>query len=865
MQPYPFYLRIRALFLAGIALSRILTASSPARAEQIRDQLWITDGEVRAIARKDNTIFLGGQFSRVGPAVGSVGAFDAASGAVVAPYFGVTGTVNAMIPDGADGYYVGGMFAGVKGEPRNNLAHIDGAGRVRPWNPNVTGEVRTLALSGSTLFVGGSFTQVGGQARQYLASVDTATGAPLAWAPNPDGFVEALHVLGNSLYVGGAFHTMAGSGRDLAAAFDIPTGSLNGWNPDGDDPSPTPSRSVFTITSLGNTIYMGGNFTFFGGAFRLGLASVDATSGALTSWNPGLGFDTEVRTIVVTQQFSFPFTVTVWFGGSFTTVGGQPRNNIASVDGTTGGLSSFNPGGVGANGKVRGLLVRINFITGNPVTVTAGGEFTSMGGLSRPYLSSMSPTGTVSTWDTRPNGPVHAILFGLGTVVAGGNFTSAGMTTRVNFAALDATTGAPTPWNPGADGAVNALVLHGNSLYIGGAFGLFEISARTGAAEVDLTTMTVTGWQPTLSCNDITCTTPVVNAIARAALSNVVYLGGLWTHASGQFRRNLAATDGTTGAALAFNVNPNFQIRALALRERETFPFDVISVFAGGDFDRVNGGLHGMGDGGVARYSVAEFVGATGEVTAWNPSPAEASGMFALAYTSGGIVGPGVVWMGGQFTTMGGQPRGYAAAVDAGTGLATSWNPDANGIVRSLMFRSGQVYLGGDFTSVGGQPRNRLASVDAVGVTSWNPNSPSSVLALADHGGTIYAAGSFARVSNHPHAFFAGIGDGTVTGVEPEPVTGPAPRTVLRASPNPFGDRTIFQFAMPRTESASVNVYDVSGRLVRRLHRGALEAGPHVMEWSGRDEAERPVASGIYFVRVQAPSLDVSSKVYRLR
>ena len=49
-----------------------------------------------------------------------------------------------------------------------------------------------------------------------------------------------------------------------------------------------------------------------------------------------------------------------------------------------------------------------------------------------------------------------------------------------------------------------------------------------------------------------------------------------------------------------------------------------------------------------------------------------------------------------------------------------------------------------------------------------------------------------------------------------------------------------------------VAVYDVSGRRVRGLIDGYLEAGDHVLRWDALDETGRPVNSGVYFVRAQS-------------
>jgi hypothetical protein len=218
-----------------------------------------------------------------------------------------------------------------------------------------------------------------------------------------------------------------------------------------------------------------------------------------------------------------------------------------------------------------------------------------------------------------------------------------------------------------------------------------------------------------------------------------------------------------------------------------------------------------------------------------------------------------------MFPTMGGQARSNLAAIDGATGAATAWDPNANGIVRAMLHGPTGITLAGDFTMIGGQPRNHLACVDGgTGApTSWNPDASGNVLAIARNGGTIFAGGGYSQVSRYAHAFFAGIGDGVVTAVEPGQAAPAVPR--VNAAPNPFGDHTSFRFALPRRESASVAVYDVAGRLVRTLHHGVLESGTHTLEWAGKDTADRTVASGIYFVRVEAPSVRTSAKLLLLR
>ncbi len=73
------------------------------------------------------------------------------------------------------------------------------------------------------------------------------------------------------------------------------------------------------------------------------------------------------------------------------------------------------------------------------------------------------------------------------------------------------------------------------------------------------------------------------------------------------------------------------------------------------------------------------------------------------------------------------------------------------------------------------------------------------------------------------------------------------------AYPNPFNPQTKISFAVPAGgERVTLDVFDVSGRLIKRLVSGELEAGNHAAVWSGDDRDGRRVASGTYFYRLQA-------------
>ena len=69
--------------------------------------------------------------------------------------------------------------------------------------------------------------------------------------------------------------------------------------------------------------------------------------------------------------------------------------------------------------------------------------------------------------------------------------------------------------------------------------------------------------------------------------------------------------------------------------------------------------------------------------------------------------------------------------------------------------------------------------------------------------------------------------------------------------PNPFTDRTRFEYTLAHAGRADLSVYSVDGRRVRTLISGVLEAGAHRVEWDGRDDAGRTVSEGTYFAKLK--------------
>jgi hypothetical protein len=86
------------------------------------------------------------------------------------------------------------------------------------------------------------------------------------------------------------------------------------------------------------------------------------------------------------------------------------------------------------------------------------------------------------------------------------------------------------------------------------------------------------------------------------------------------------------------------------------------------------------------------------------------------------------------------------------------------------------------------------------------------------------------------------------------------------AHPNPCrrDEGTVLALAAPRAAAAQLRIYDVQGRLVRRLHEGPVAPGLARFTWRGEDERGTPVAAGVYFVRAEAPGLRAVRKLVLL-
>jgi hypothetical protein len=697
--------------------------AEPAQALAPQPQAWVADGPVSASVEAGGTLYIGGQFQYIGPATGSFASISADAGVPDLSMPRVMGDVLAMAPDGSGGWYIGGEFTTVGGMRRGNLAHIRGDHTVDPiWQPATNGPVRALAVHGAAVYVLGMFSQVVDQPRNSIAALDAAVGVPLSWNPDPDAGVAAMQISGDTLYVAGAFNTIGGQPRQSLAAFDLNTGTVTPWNA---GMSSTISGGVHALAVSGSTVYIAGFFSQIGGQPRNSIAALDATSGLLTNWNPnandGRGYPNEVYALAVSGT-------TIYAGGDFRAIGGQPRNNIAALDATSGLATAWNPSALNASSDYPS---RVNALMLVGLRLYVGGSLGTIGGQPRSGLAALdTATGAATAWaPAAAPSEVRALQVSGGQVFVGGEFSSVGGQRRSNIAALDVATGAATAWNPGADSDVTALALGDGVLYVGGGFNHIAGVERHALAAFDLATGAATAWNPDIYA-DVHGYTGIPLVFTLAVSGTTVYAGGRFTAVDGQDRQFIAAIDAASGAPTDWNPGSDQVVNALAVRADR--------VYAGGSFTRI---------GGQWRRSLAALDVTTGKATAWS---ADVDGSVSELLIHGQSL-----YVAGNFSGIDRQARTHIAALDSATGLLAAWNPRVNGPVYALAARGDVLYLAGGFSSAGCRLRQSLAAVDVVSglATAWNPDLYTErgsvyteypfVSSLAVDQQAVYAGGSF--------------------------------------------------------------------------------------------------------------------------
>jgi hypothetical protein len=137
-----------------------------------------------------------------------------------------------------------------------------------------------------------------------------------------------------------------------------------------------------------------------------------------------------------------------------------------------------------------------------------------------------------------------------------------------------------------------------------------------------------------------------------------------------------------------------------------------------------------------------------------------------------------------------------------------------------------------------------------------DPNDP----ALADFITTVIEAREFARSG------FSGVGIGK--GGEFGQTNIPRSFTLSQNYPNPFNPSTTIKYDIPAENGpvrVEIYVYDIRGRLIKKLVDREMEPGKYQVHWDGRDDRGQRMASGVYLYRIEAGDFSLRRKMTLIR
>ncbi|GAB4402797.1 MAG: hypothetical protein OHK0039_01260 [Bacteroidia bacterium] len=679
-------------------------------------QAWNPDpsSTVYSILPMGSQVYLGGNFLTLGgKRQRYFGYVDASTGAMT-PTTSVNSTVYAMTSSASTGYvYLGGSFSG--GGYYAPYGALMDAGSEVPDNdfPTFNSTINAAVPDGSGgWYIGGSFSNVGGQSKSYLVHILSDNTVDPNFSPSPNSAVQVLLKSGNTLYVGGSFTQLGGQTASRIGAIDATTGQLlAGWVGD-----PAAANSTVQALALdGSTLYVGGSFTTLAGQPRNYLAAVNATNGSLQPFSPAP--NSTVYDLLVDGA-------NLYVGGSFSQITGVSRAYVAAVDKSSGTLVA------GFNATCNSTVYSLELDGSN---LNVGGGFTQIGGQPRNYLAQISKTtGLATIWNVAANSTVYYFKNGY----VAGAFTQLGGQPRRYLGNISGS--AVGSWNPDVDGSANVAVFDGTTVMAGGSFSYFRQRNRGYlAAFFPLDNRFTDSW--TANANS------TVYALERRD-ADYAYVGGSFTSINST-PRNYIAEIGLTNPGGPTLWNPNASTSVYALEA------EADTVYVGGTFTTI---------GGQARKYLAKLSNtnhATSAVLPWNPQASNTVNSIAKAGSQ--------VVAGGSFTYLKHETRSYLLALDNNSELILPWTPNPNSTIYSLKLDGNRMYVGGIFSQIAGQPRPALTrfrigagAADTLDV-AWNAAFPTNTTAyvydIAVSDSVVYAGGLFdvTFANNRPRKYLA--------------------------------------------------------------------------------------------------------------
>ena len=563
-----------------------------------------------------------------------------------------------------------------------------------------------------------------------------------------NGPVEALIVDASGTYLGGAFTAVHPYVTSRVAALDLTSGKPNL----GCDLGTGFDSTVRATLLVGNSLYVGGDFSTYKGQPAHGLVKLDAATCALdTAFTQAVMFAGNVLPYAFVPDVTSVYAIasggsSLYVGGNFSSYRGLPAGGLAKLDLVTGQLDQTFTQATGVDGAITAIAASAD-------SVFIGGTYShyrgATVGLPNGFPQKLSAvSGDIDPTFSAPStsgGVPHAIIQYGSSLYVGGNSVPA-------IEKLDVASGAPDPVfaqnTAMIQGQINSLALSGNSLYLAGRF-----AGAGGIALQDLAKIDAVSGKADGSFNRASTGNQIVWGVAANAMS--VYIVGDFQDYAGHSLPGLAKLD-----ALSGDPDPAFGLATGFTGGSPTL------LTASADTLYVAGGM--LTYGGIPASSIARLDPITGVAD---------TGFLRAGGPDDGIVGRMLLsgsdlYVGGTFTSYGGVAHGMLVKVDATTGVPSgpfsqgagfdemldATAQSFGGSVTALALGGNSLYVGGFFNSYRGQPVAALAKLDTVsgnldtvfnqpvgftGTPGMSGYDPMGVSALSLTAGALYVAGNF--------------------------------------------------------------------------------------------------------------------------
>jgi hypothetical protein len=527
--------------------------------------------------------------------------------------------------------------------PVSYIARWDG----HTWddmNGGVTNVVWALLATGDSLYVGGQF-----YTRATLQPSGIALYSGGNWlnlGDGLDGNVYALAMIKGKLWVGGNFFSTA---HDQQQLYCLATWDGNNWNAFGSGiDTGLKGAEVFSITPVGDSLYIGGSFSAAAGVHAHGI--VKWSKGIFTPISSGVYG--EVHAIGA-------FNGSVYVGGTFLTAGNLTVNNIAKI--STGDIWESIEATTGAIGAP--IETYVDAIAATSQYVFIGGGFSTI---------AKKPFNHIAAWDK-----INRIWIPLGkgldrdvwslaihdsNIYVGGSFNYAGDSLALHIAYWNMNTRIWHPMGGGGVRYISALAVNETGVYASVFFpfvvntGFYNYMGRWDGYQWNQINGAISGYINAVAINGPTLT-----------------IGGTISSIDHIKYSNIAQNDGA-GNWYPLATGVNNEVRSIAIADTD--------IYAAGYFTNA---------GTLPVNYIARWDGSY-----WNDLKV---GLNSYAYAL--VWNGSSLYVGGNFTkTLSGTTADFLARWDGNT-----WNSVSNGTgadVLALAVDNSGLYCGGDFNHVNG-------------------------------------------------------------------------------------------------------------------------------------------------------------------